>query len=63
MTVLCAYAGCKRAPAYPDQRFCSDHRLHWTTRAPAWVRRVENPEAEGATMGLRGKDLTGHVAL
>jgi len=35
---LCAEPGCKRAPAYPDQRFCEAHRLPWR---PEWRRRAE----------------------
>lgn len=29
---------------------------------PRWLRRADDPEAEGATMGLLGKDLTGAIA-
>ena len=26
---LCREPGCKRAPAYPDQSYCADHRVKW----------------------------------
>lgn len=26
---LCREPGCKRAPAYPDQAYCADHRVRW----------------------------------
>jgi hypothetical protein len=39
----CAAEGCKRAPAYPDQRFCAEHRVRWE---PEWRKH------------LRAKDLT-----
>lgn len=34
---LCAYEGCKRHPAYPDQRYCAEHRVKWV---PEWRRRL-----------------------
>lgn len=58
---LCATEGCERSaswPALPNviAAFCREHTEGFFT--PAWRRRVENPEAEGATLGLAGKDLT-----
>lgn len=28
-TRVCGAPGCKRAPAYPDQRYCPEHRIPW----------------------------------
>ena len=56
----CTYEGCERAPRYPDQSRCEDHRLRWMPREPAqhepeWLRRRR-------TVGLPAKDYTGHAA-
>lgn len=50
----CAEPGCKRQPAYPDQRFCEAHRLRWLPkpRTPAWVERL----------ALNAKDFSGRAA-
>jgi hypothetical protein len=42
-TRVCGSLGCKRAPAFPGQRFCETHRLRWTPQAtvPEWVRRAQ----------------------
>lgn len=42
---LCAEPGCKRAPAYPDQARCEDHRLPWK---PAWRRNLRAKEMRDA---------------
>lgn len=34
----CVEPNCKRAPAYPDQARCAEHRLAWK---PEWLRRAE----------------------
>lgn len=34
---LCKEPGCKRAPAYPDQAYCADHRVKWQA---AWMRNL-----------------------
>jgi hypothetical protein len=44
---LCAEADCKRAPAYPGQRYCETHRERWT---PTWRR------------NLTARDETGRLA-
>lgn len=59
---LCKEPGCRRERA-KDAAYCREHLTDaWMNRLPAWLRRVEDPEAEGATMGLRGKDYTGSAA-
>lgn len=34
----CRQAGCRRAPAYPDQAFCAEHQPKWK---PAWRKWTE----------------------
>jgi len=38
---LCTEPGCKRAPAYPDQARCVDHRIRWT---PEWRKHAKAKE-------------------
>lgn len=47
-TRTCTTEGCRRAPAYPDQAKCSDHRERWL---PEWRRRA-----------LEDLVMRGHVA-
>lgn len=57
----CTFEGCERAPVYPDQNRCEDHRLRWLVsepaeqRQPEWLRRKNE-------IGLPAKDMTGHAA-
>jgi hypothetical protein len=41
---LCAEPDCKRAPAYPDQRYCAEHRVRWM---PEWRRNLEASDKTG----------------
>jgi hypothetical protein len=48
------------APAMRDAATCPTHTTDdWMGRLPAWRRRAIDPAAEGATLGISGKDLTG----
>ena len=41
----CRHAGCRRAPAYPDQAYCAEHAPKWM---PEWRRRaIEDAEKHG----------------
>ena len=57
----CRIEGCKRAPAFPDQAYCADHRIHWTARRPddptesPFMRRVRERR-------VPPKDMTGAAA-
>lgn len=41
----CREPDCKRAPAYPDQAYCAEHRLPWT---PEWRRNLRAKELRDA---------------
>lgn len=75
--MTCNVRGCDRDRAR-DAQVCLDHLNDlWANRLerqgdgtfvlvglllPSWRRRIVDPEGQGATLGLNGKDLTGWVA-
>jgi hypothetical protein len=66
-TRICNTPGCGRSCPSSEHAYCSDcvGTVLRTSRPPAgpsWRRRIEDPEREGATMCLAGKDLTGALA-
>lgn len=67
----CAEPGCRRAPDYPDQRFCREHRLRWqpaADRRPAWVERMAQNSKDftersvSMSLSIRGMAFSGIVA-
>lgn len=65
-TRICNTPGCGRSCPSNEHAYCSDCvgtvlRTGRPPVIPSWRRRIEDPEGEGATMGLQGKDLTGSV--
>lgn len=55
----CRADNCERKPAFPDQAFCSDHRLRWLPGEPAEAPREPEWMKRRRTVGLPAKAFYG----